>query len=113
MKHKLQPPVRRPQVPRLPAVRENSAIVSAVSARAHAAGITVSEALRQIATAYVLAPFPLAHVGSSRTGENDAKWMPVRVAPEVSKAIISAARNARISQGEAMRQIVRRWLGRV
>lgn len=110
MKHLLQPPVRSA---RLPATRENADVIQAFAARAAKAGITVSEALRQVATAYARAPYALTHVPWTRTGENDAKWMPVRVAPDVSKAIIGSARKARISQGEAMRQIVRRWLGRV
>lgn len=102
---------RRPRTQRTARVREVRVSVSTMAAlkrKADAAGVTTSEALWQILTAYAAAPWKLD--GEEGKGKKDGRWPSVMVEPEVLAMLQAQARKAKLPQGQAVRTIVQKWL---
>lgn len=92
-------------------VRETKAIVAALRERARAAGITPSEALWQILGNFSKRPFAL-RAQQPMDEAKDGRWPCVMVEPKVLSVLKARTQAAGISQGEAVRQIVRAWLAK-
>lgn len=94
---------------RLPMVRGSEADYRALSKQSKKAGITTSEAIRQLLTGFLTQPFSL--ISEMLTdGAKDRNWAPLRAEPALVASITKAANKAGVSVGEAIRQIVRKHL---
>lgn len=107
---RLKKPAAKDEVRLLPPMRENAQVLETLVQRADEVGITKTEAMRQILQQYADKPWPLKRPDGYYL-ELDARFPPVRVAPEVEAVILKQAEKIDISPNEAMRQILRRWLG--
>lgn len=93
----------------LPAFHERQDVVDALKARADKAGLPLAAALRQVVTHYAEDPWELERM-EGYSLDLDARMGRIPVELEVEEAITKAAKKAKISTGEAIRQILRRWL---
>lgn len=92
----------------LPKVRERQEVVDALSEAARAAGITDSEAVRQLLEGYLREPFTLA---PATTGALDGILAPCRANKPLVVGIQRHAKKAGVSVSEIIRQVVRRQVG--
>ena len=92
----------------LPKVRERQDVVDALSDAAKTAGITESEALRQLLNAYLAQPF---HMGQASKGNLDGTLAPCRVSNALLVGVQRHARYAGVSVSELIRQVVRKQVG--
>ena len=94
---------------RLPMVRGSEADYKALKKQATNAGITPSEAIRQLLDVYLAEPFKLSSQDLT-DGMKDRHWAPLRAEAALVAGITKAAQKAGVSVGEAIRQIVRNHL---
>lgn len=93
----------------LPMVRGSDKDYRALAKQAMKAGITPSEAIRQLLAAYLVNPFKLSSQDLT-DGLKDRHWAPLRAQAALVAGITKAAQKAGVSVGEAIRQIVRNHL---
>lgn len=91
-----------------PDVRVSKAMQKAFALRCNEAGVSTYDGLRQLVEAYLKRPFKFKD--ANRSGMRDAKIPGVRDTPERVKALKAKASAAGISHGEAIRQIVQRYI---
>lgn len=108
---RLKKPAAKDEVRLMPPMRENSQVLAALVKRADDVGITKTEAMRQVLQQYADKPWALKRLDNGYDMELDARFPPVRVSPEVEAIVLQQAAKVEISPNEAMRQILRRWLG--
>lgn len=94
---------------RLPMIRGNEADYLALKKQATKAGITPSEAVRQLLEAYLATPFTLS-ADVLTLGLKNRSWPSLRAKPALVEGITKASQEAGITVTEAIRQIVRRHL---
>ena len=93
-----------------PDVRVDRAMLDAFSRRCKDAGVSTYGGLQQLIGVYLKRPFKLHP--AKRSALQDAKIPGVRDTPERVVALKARASAAGISHGEAIRQIVRRYIER-
>ena len=99
----------QPKSSHLPKFRESEAVYQALLKQSTKASITPSEAMRQILGAYLTKPFKLSSKDLT-DGVKDRNWVPLRAEAPLVTGITKAAQKAGVSVGEAIRQILRRYL---
>lgn len=93
-----------------PDVRVDKVMLVAFSRRCEETGVSTYGGLQQLIEAYLKRPFKLHP--AKRSGLQDAKIPGVRDTQERVKALKARASAAGISHGEAIRQIVQRYIDR-
>ena len=91
-----------------PDVRVDKAMKKAFALRCNDAGVSTYGGLRQLIEAYLKRPFKFK--SAKRSAAHVAKIPGVRDTPERVKALKAKAGAAGISHGEAIRQIVQRYI---
>ena len=98
---------RRPRAPftALPKVRENQAVLDRFTEHVRQAGVSESEAIRQLLNAYLRWPFVM--FTRPVDGPLDGHLAPVRVPQRLARAVQAQAAREGVSVGELVRRVVR------
>lgn len=104
--HKKPKPTK--PAPNIPMTRDTQAVGQAFIQAAHDAGISASQGLAQLLEQYAAKPF--AFTPGISPGRKDWRSRSITVDPAVARQIQRRAEHAGITLGEAIRQVVRRYL---